>query len=48
MASKNNIFKRIAAHWRMALILFGVVLTVAWIILLVWLPLRLLDLDKFL
>jgi hypothetical protein len=40
----NQLSEKISARWREAFLLVGVLLTVAWICLLVWLPLRLLDL----
>lgn len=43
MVLKSRI-KKIANGWRVALIIFGVALTLFWIILLVWFPLRLFDL----
>jgi hypothetical protein len=42
MALKNKI-RKIINGWPMALILFGVVLTLIWLVLLVLFPLRLLD-----
>ena len=40
----NQLFEKISARWREAFLLVGVLLTLVWICLLVWLPLRLLDL----
>ena len=40
----NQLSEKISARWREAFLLVGVLLTLVWICLLVWLPLRLLDL----
>ena len=44
MKSINRLSEKISARWREAFLLVGVLLTLVWICLLVWLPLRLLDL----
>lgn len=44
MKSINQLSEKISARWREAFLLVGVLLTLVWICLLVWLPLRLLDL----
>jgi hypothetical protein len=43
MALRNKTFKKIFAQWPVALIVIGFVFTIAWVILLIWLPLRLLE-----
>jgi hypothetical protein len=40
----NQLSEKISAWWREAILLIGVLLTVAWICLLVWIPVRLLGL----
>jgi hypothetical protein len=40
----NQLSEKISACWREAVLLIGVLLTVAWICLLVWIPVRLLGL----
>ena len=40
----NHLAEKISAWWREAILLIGVLLTVAWICLLVWIPVRLLGL----
>ena len=40
----NQLSEKILERWREVFLLIGVLLTLVWICLLVWLPLRLLDL----
>ena len=44
MSPINKLSEKISARWREGFLLVGVLLTLVWICLLVWLPLRLLDL----
>ena len=39
----RSLLATITDRWRVALIVFGVALTVVWLIMLIWAPLRLLE-----
>ena len=42
-AMKKNRFRAIVAQWPVAIVVFGIVLTLIWISGLVWFPIRLLN-----
>ena len=48
MASKNKMRERISRRLPVALLVVGVLLTLAWVCLLIWFPLHLFELDKLL
>lgn len=48
MAPKNKISEAISKRLSVALLVVGVVLTLAWVCVLIWFPLHLLELDKLL
>jgi hypothetical protein len=43
MAFKKRMRAKIFSRWPMALIVIGIVLTVVWLVLLIWFPLHLLE-----